>query len=280
MKKNNNSKWLGGDVCLVALVLGVAACSRLTVPEAANALQINQVQVLSGGDCTIVGEPTDLHRTAGTLDLALPDGSAPPYFLPVVVTNNLASMGASKANEMNNITLQHFSVELSAPNVVWSDACPATFDTPSFTYLLEPGASTGAGFDIITPSHARCIQPTVPDEGLVVRAQIKAVGVHGGTAVESAPFVYEVVACNGCLQQGYTEPALIAYEYPYDYPLCAALTGTNPYQGDSCFAPGQDALVLCCGATVTVNGVSQNVAICPGQFTGTTSTDTSTSTPP
>ncbi|MBN2575945.1 MAG: hypothetical protein JXP73_15370 [Deltaproteobacteria bacterium] len=278
MTMNNSSKWLGGDVCIFAMALGLAACSRLTAPEAGIALQIQQVQVLSGGDCTVPGEATSLHRSAGVLDLALPDGSAPPYYLPVAVINNLAATGDTPANEMNNITFTHFTVELSAPNVVWSDSCPATFDTPSFTFVLAPGASTGQGFNAITSSHSRCIQPYVPAEGLAIKAKIRAVGWHGGNSIESAPFVYEVTACNGCLQQGYTDPALIAYEYPYDYPLCAALTGNNPYMGDPCLPPGQDELILCCGATVTINGTPQNAAICPGLFTGSTSTGTSTST--
>jgi hypothetical protein len=259
-------------------VLGLAACDRVTVPEAANALRIEQVQVISGDTCTVPGEVSDTYRPFGVLDLALPDLSAPPYYVPVVVTNNLDNFGASKAEEMNNITLQHFTVELSAPGVPWGESCPSTFDTPTITRLLEPGASTGASFNAITPAHSRCIQPYVPPEGLLVTATIRAVGRHGGNAILSAPFVFTIEACAGCLQQGYTDPALFVYAYPANYPLCAALTGTNPYVGDPCLPPGQDELILCCGITATVNGTAQDMAVCPGIFTGTTTTDTATST--
>jgi hypothetical protein len=179
---------------------------------------------------------------------------------------------------MNNIGFGHFTVELSAPNVPWSDACPATFDTQTVTELIPPGGMAGAAFDVITPSHSRCIRGHVPAEGLVVTAKIKAKGRHGGTSIESAPFIYTIDVCMGCLQDNYTDPALVAYRYPANYPLCAALTGSNPYAGDACLPPGQDATILCCGLPTVVGGVSTDMAVCPAVFTGTTSTDTSTAT--
>jgi hypothetical protein len=282
MTRNNSRKWLGWDVSITAIALGLVACGRLLATDAFTALEIKQVQVLSGGDCTVPGEPTSSHRTSGTLDLALPnfDLSPPHYYLPVVVANNLASLGGSTAEEMNNITLTHFTVELSAPNVVWSNSCPATFDTQSFTDLIAPGGTVGASLDVITPSHSRCILPYVPAEDLVVTAKIWAKGRHGGTSIESAPFVFPIDVCKGCLQQNYTDPALVVYSYPADYPLCASLTGVNPYMGDPCLSPGQDANILCCGVSTTVNGVAQISAKCPAVFTGATSTATSTSTGP
>jgi hypothetical protein len=244
--------------------------------DAYTALQIVQVQVLSGGDCTVPGNPTSRHKSTGTLDLDLPDGSAPAYTLPVAVANNLASIDVSTATETNNVTLTDFTLELSAPNVVWSDTCPATFDTTAFNYLLAPGTTAGVSLDVITSSHSRCIRPFVPAQGLVVTATIWAKGRHGGTSIESAPFVFPIAVCTGCLQQGYSDPALIPYQYPANYPSCAALTGVNPYVGDPCASPGQDATILCCGAATTVGGTTPNVAVCPGVFTGTASTDAST----
>ncbi len=278
MMQHTLKKWFGWDVAIFVIVLGLVACGRFLATDAFQALQIVQVQVLTGADCTVPGTPTSSHITTGTLDLALPDGSLPPYLLPVAVANNLDAVGGTKADEMNNITLTHFTVELSAPNVAWSSSCPATFDTPTFTFVLAPGGTTGADLQAITPSHSRCILPYVPAEGLTVTAKIWAKGRHGGTTIESAPFLFPIYVCTGCLQQGYTDPALVVYRYPADYPLCASLTGTNPYTGDSCLPPGQDATILCCGVTTSVGGVSQNVAVCPGVFTGTTSTATSTDT--
>jgi hypothetical protein len=282
MTRSNSRKWLGWDVSITAIALGLVACGRLLATDAFTALQIEQVQVLEEGDCTVPGEPTSTRRTSGTLDLALPnfDLSPPYYYLPVAVANTLASAGGSTAEEMNNITLTHFTVELSAPNVAWSGSCPATFDTQSFTNLIPPGGTVGASLYVITPSHSRCILQYVTAGYLVVTAKIWAKGRHGGTSIESAPFVFSIDVCTGCLQQGYTDPSLVIYSYPADYPLCASLTGVNPYQGAPCLPPGQDGIILCCGVSTTVGGATQNVAACPGTFTGATSTATSTATGP
>jgi hypothetical protein len=276
MTQNKRRMWLGWDIGIVVLVLGLAACGRFMATDAYLDLQIVQVQVLSGGDCTVPGSATASHRTAGTLDLGLPDQSLPPYYLPVLIANNLASVGGSIGDEYNDIELTHFTVELSAPNVVWSSACPARFDTESFTDLITPGSSVGAGLNIITPAHSRCILPYVTSEHLVVSAKVWAKGRHGGTTIESAPLVYPVDVCTGCLQKAYYEPTLAVYRYPADYPLCSALSGANPYTGDPCLPPGQDETILCCGVTTSVGGVTQPVALCPGAFTGGTSTTTST----
>jgi hypothetical protein len=271
-------KWLACACAAVAFVF--VACGRLTAADAYNALQIAQVQVLSGGECSVPGTPTTLHRTGGVLDLDLPDGSTPPYYLPVLVVNNLVSAGGSKADEMNNITLSHFSVELSAPGVNWGTSCPATFDTKSFSDTIPPGGSDGASLDIITAAHSQCLQPQIPASGLLVTAKIWAKGRHGGTGIESAPFVFTVTLCKGCLQTAYTKPALVPYRYPADTPLCEWFDAkdTNPYPGNECFAPGQDATILCCAVTEKIGTVTQEVAVCPGTFTGDKSTSTATST--
>ena len=233
------------------------------------ALQIVQAQVLSGGDCTVPKAPTSMHRSSGTLDLALPDDSVPAYYLPVAVANNLDSSVSPPATEMNNLTLTHFTVELSAPSVAWSSTCPATFDTMDLTEILSPRTTAGFSLDAITPAHARCLLPYVAAAPLVVTATIWAKGRHGGTNIPSAPFVYSIEVCAGCLQQGYSDPALAPYQYPAAPPLCSALTGLNPYAGDPCAPPGQDAQILCCSLTTTTGGSPKNVAVCPGVFSGT-----------
>ena len=250
-------KWFAYGVGCAAVALGVACAT-----DAYTALEIQQVQVLSGDDCVVPGTPTSTRRFAGTLDLALPDGSAPPYYLPIVIVNNLASSGGSAAEEMNNITLQHFTVELSAPGVSWNDTCPATFDTQNITDTIPPGGSSGMGLYIIQPAHSRCLQSQVPEQGVTVTAKITAIGRHGGTGIKSAPFTFPVNACWGCLQDSYTTPALVAYRYPATTPQCGSLVGSNPYMGDLCFAPGQDTPIFCCAIN--------DVALCPGVFTGTT----------
>jgi hypothetical protein len=247
--------------------------------DAYNALEISQVQVLTAGDCSVPGTATTLQRRSGVLDLALPDGSTPNYNLPLLVVNNLDAVGGSTAEEMNNIDLDHFTVELSAPGVTWAAACPTTFDTRSATVRIPPGGSVGASLTIITQTHAQCLQPQIPEEGLSVTAKIWAKGRHGGTSIDSAPFKFPITVCKGCLQVDYaTSPALISYRYPADTPMCASLIGSNPFQGDPCSLPGQDGTILCCGITQTVGGAKQDVALCPGVFTGSASTGTSTAT--
>ena len=271
-------KWFAYGVGCAAVALGVACAT-----DAYTALEIQQVQVLSGGDCSVPGTPTSTRRFGGTLDLALPDGSTPPYYLPILVVNNLASSGGSAAEEMNDITLQHFTVELSAPGVSWSDSCPPTFDTEDLTDSIPPGGSSGIGVYIIRPVHSQCLQAQVPEQGVTVTAKIKAIGRHGGTGIKSAPFTFPVNVCRGCLQDSYTEAALISSRYPAITPMCASLVGPNPHTGAPCMPAGQDAPIFCCAVTQTVGTTTQgttteDVAVCPGTFTGTTSTSTSTST--
>jgi len=273
-------------VIYTAALFGLFACGRFLATDAYNALQIVQVQVLAAGDCTVPGTPTSSTQSSGTLDVYLPDGSYPPYVLPLVIANNLDSVGGTKATEMNNITLTHFSIALSAPGMSWDSSCPANFDSESSTYTLAPaGGSIGRAVQIIEPQHARCLllalapQPPEPPRHILVTATILAKGHHGGTDIQSAPFVFPVDVCTGCLQDGYTEPSVVQYNYPAGYPACASLTGTNPYPGDPCFSPGQDKEILCCGL---MNASGTEVGVCPAVPTGSTSTatgtDTSTST--
>ena len=245
--------------------------------DAYTALQIVQVQVLSGGHCAVPSVPTSKHQSSGTLDLALPDSSAPPYYLPVVVANNLDSTSSAPATEMNSLTFTHFTVELSAPNVDWTSACPATFDTPAVTDLLGPRTTAGVSLSVITPAHAQCLLPYVAGTPLLVTATIWAKGRHGGTTIVSLPLVYPIEVCAGCLQQGYSDPTLRPYQYPAVPPLCSALTGDNPYTGDPCLPPGQDAQILCCALPSTSGGPTKDVVVCPGVFTGVASTDASAS---
>jgi hypothetical protein len=260
------------------IVLLSLSCGSWKAEDAFNALQIAQVQSISGGEggCVVSGTASTTFRTEGTLDVYLPDNSYPPYLLPLLVANNLDSAGGSKATEMNNITLTHFTVTLSAPGMTWPDVCPATFDSEQFTIALAPGATAGYAIPIIRSQHSACLlaalapQPNQEPQHVLVTAKIVAKGRHGGTSIESAPFLFGVDVCTGCLQDGYTDPALVIYRYPAGYPACNALTGTNPYPGDPCLAPGQDAPILCCGY-VDASGNAR--AVCPAVPTGDTTTD-------
>jgi len=280
---NHREKWLACGMGYAAMAFSFVACARISAADAYTALQIKQVQVLSAGDCSVPGTATTLFRDHGTLDLALPDGSTPPYYLPLLIVNNMASVGGSAAEEMNNITLTHYSVELSAPGISWGDSCPPTFDTQPMTITMAPGGSVGSSLDIIMSAHSQCLRPQIPEQGVSVTAKITAKGHHGGTSIESAPFDFTVNVCRGCLQTAYTTAALISYRYPANTPMCDSLVGENPYTGDACLPNGQDSTIFCCGVTQTVGATTQDVAVCPGAFTGKaadTSTTTSTSTSP
>jgi hypothetical protein len=272
----------------IGIGLGFLACGSWKADDALNSLQIVQVQTVSSGSessggCVVSGTQDSSSRTAGTLDVYLPDGSYPPYVLPLLIANNLDSVGGTPATEMNNITLTHFSVTLSAPDMTWPDGCPASFDSTPFTILLTPGSTVGYPVTIIQGQHSACLlaalNPQPSDPGpryITVTAEIVAKGRHGGTSIESAPFTFTVEVCTGCLQDDYTDPSLVRYRYPAGYPACDALSGSNPYQGAPCLAPGQDLPILCCGLT---DADGNQRAICPATPTGT-GTDTSTATGP
>jgi hypothetical protein len=274
---------------LVGIGIALLSCDAWKANDAFNALQITQVSTISGegATCSVAASGVTTTRTMGTLDVYLPDNSYPPYLLPLVVVNNLDSAGGSKATEMNNMTLTHFSITLSAPGMSWPSSCPATFDSEHFTIPLAPGGSTGYAVSILESQHSRCLLAALAPQAsdleprhVLVSASIVAKGRHGGTTIESAPFVYNVDVCTGCLQDAYTSSALAVYLYPAGFPACDALVGTNPYPGDPCLPPGQDAPILCCGLT---DASGHKRGICPAIPTGTataTSTDTSTATGP
>lgn len=282
---NHLSHRLGIGFALLVVTLG--ACDGIKATDAFSALQISQVQVLDGKSCSVPGTATSLHRTHGVMDVGLPDSlfNDPPqfypYWLPVLVVNNLSSAGGSKAEELNNIRLTHFTVELSAPNITWKSSCPGTFDTPTITDSLAPGGATGASLNIITAAHAQCLQSQVPPQNVIVTAKIVAKGRHGGTDIRSAEFTYPVEVCIGCLQTAYETPDLVPYRYPAALPMCSSLVGSNPYMGDTCASPGQDATIFCCALTITTGGADagtakRDVAVCPGIFTGNPPSDAGT----
>jgi hypothetical protein len=252
-----------------------------------NALQIAQVQDVSASDCAVPGSRTTVTRSYGRLDVDLPRSSAgnfsvpQSYRLPLLVINNLDSVGGGKSTEMNNILLTHFNVTLEADGVAWSDSCPATFDTDPFTYQLGPaGSALGTMVMVVTPYHVAClfnafaVNATYRTAAMYnLKVSVKAKGTHGGTRIESSPFVYSIRVCAGCLQN-YNDPAYARYNYP-KYPSCDALTGNNPYPGNPCYGPGQDTTIMCCGAAQSASSID---VLCPAVPSGTTGTATNTST--
>lgn len=288
--RRKTSLALASAACGLALLF--VSCGSWKATDEPRGLQIVQVQSITGQTsatsgsttgCTVPATATTSTQSSGVLDVYLPDNSYPPYLLPVLLANDLDPVGGTKATEMNNITVTHFSVTLSAPGMTWDASCPASFDSPPFTIVLAPGSTAGYALEIIESQHSLCLlqalNPQPSDSGprhVLVSAQVTAKGSHGGTTIASAPFTYTVDVCTGCEQDSYTDPTLIRYRYPAGYPACAALQGTNLYQGSPCLPPGQDAPILCCGYT---DAAGKARAACPGYSTNTsTTTGTATST--
>lgn len=245
-KKKNNDPWMTGWG--VALMLfGFGACDGIWAKDAYNALQIVQVQINNsetGLSCSVPAEPTDLHRTKGTLDIGLPD-KVRPYVLPVSIHNAMGNVGETEAEEMNNIRLHSFHVELSGYNVVngkdivWDkERCPASFDQDYGTVLIPPMGYSGATVQVLLVNHANCLLDQHP---ALITAKITAVGRHGGTSIKSSPFEFMLSVCYGCLQKDFADPQIAALGGLL--PECVALT-SNPYPG-GCY-PGQDEPILCC----------------------------------
>jgi len=253
MKPRSLFKYFDWAICLVAVTLGLVGCAR----DVFSGLQISQVQEL-GDDCSVPATASPLTHTSGVFDVDLPVDSPSPYVLPILVVNNLASVGTGP-DELNNIILTHFTVQLSADGMTWDASCPSKFDSPTFTHMLTPGGGAfGTEVEVLTPHHAQCLlaalnpQPNQEPRYVLVTATIQAEGSHGGTKIESAPFDYPIAVCTGCLQQNYGIAALDAVAYP-NRPMCADVSDTSSLQANntSCMPLGEDARFFCCGLTQT-----------------------------
>jgi len=239
-----------GSFAAVAMLMAstLASCDGIWAKDAYTALQIKQAQSLAD-DCVIPGEPTSTYKPDGMLDVALPDGVARPYKLPLSILNAMAAVGKNLAEEMNNVTLESFTVELSgdwynnagvAASISWSDLCPQRFDYPMGTLRMDPGQFLGVRIDAMQSGHAACLRQ-LPLYYAEVTAKITAKGRHGGSSIQSAPFKFVIKVCKGCLQTDYTNPEIASLNGAL--PQCASLV-TNPYLG-GCFI-GQDKPILCC----------------------------------
>ena len=93
---------------------------------------------------------------------------------------------------------------------------------------------------------------------LTVTAKITAKGRHGGTGIDSAPFIYTVDVCNGCLQTDYSDPTLVPYRYPADVShVCVSVGNRIPTPETRVCRPARTQTIFCCGITETVGGASQ-----------------------
>jgi hypothetical protein len=258
-----------GNLATVTMVaaLGMASCDGIWAKDAYTALQIAQAQVLKKGECTAVpAEPTSLYQSAGILDIAVPDGSTRPYQLGLSIFNAMESAGKTPAEEMNNITLESFVVELAGDwydssgvpaSITWDEVCPQKFEYPVGTVRLSPGGYAGTLIEAMRAGHTYCLQRLSQLYQADITATIKAKGRHGGTSIVSAPFKFRIQACRGCLQTEYREAMLASLNGALIQ--CDELETANDYP-DGCFL-GQDTTFLCCSTTSSNPAPSE--VLCP-----------------
>jgi hypothetical protein len=207
-----------------------------------------------------------------------------------VVANQLASFkgsGTGQAEELNNVTVTGFGVQIAPPSGVssipWEEGCSGDFDWQVATKPLPPAATMGAPVEAIRSCNAGVLRrlfqtkeagfdPNLSAE-VYLHVTLRAKGRHGTSDVESAPFTFPIRVCYGCLQTGYLQPGYAQYNFP-NIAACEVLT-SNPYPGNPCNT-AQDAQILCCSdkkAGIVCPGVPDPTA------TGT-ATSTSTTTSP
>jgi len=231
------------------VALGVACAT-----DASPRLQIKASAVLSAGDCSVPGTATTLFRDHGILDLALPDGSTPPTTFRAC-RQHLGFLGGSAAEEMNNITLHHFDIALSAR------VSPGTIRV-----LHHQHGGSSVTIAPVAQLARRWIHHSRPLSVSAVADSLSRPGGHGEDHGERPPrrdgnqkraLRFTVDVCAGCLQADYADPALAPYRYPANVPMCASFAGSpNPYMGDACLPHGQDKTIFCCGITENIGGKS------------------------
>ena len=280
--RTSNGRTIGKVVALVIPVgvfLSLAAC---VVDDGPTGLLIVQDQWLAPGTgadaCTVPASATPARRVEGVLDVALLDqGYHTPHYLFYPLVQNLlgplsglAGTGAgAPVEEMHNINMKSFHVKLEVAasaetSIAWDPGCPGEFDVPAETSQVPPGGSLSEVVEIIRSCNAAPLYEYLqvqPSTALTVTATIRAKGHLGSANISSPPFTFPVRACYGCLQTGYSNPAL-------DFPAVAKCSDlpANPYTGDPC-NPAQDQQVLCCALDYDAQG-NATALQCPAIPTG------------
>lgn len=249
---------------LLAAALAGGACTTDT--NQGFGIVQNQIPEVEKG-CVVPAQRSDLRSTEGTLDVAIDPQRG--YELYPLIKNYLPIAATTPMDiEYNKIDVRSVEVELIPdPGVTFTDTanCPLSFTSPSaVAALMAPGDEAAAIIDVLLPCHAAQLRAqfdagTLPKsyaQKVFVRASVRARGKHGGSTIMTAPFVFPIRVCYGCLQQGYTEPDFRTFSVD-TIPACSSIA-ENPYPGNPC-NPAQDfGPVLCC----SVDNAGTNV-LCP-----------------
>lgn len=275
-------RWIAWALPVAGLLVG-AEC---TVDDGPQALLIVQADAPESTTCAAPAEIGTKRLVSGVYDVAL--DRLYPFRMYPVITNQLASfLGAGKgqSDEVNNVILTGFRVEIAPPagvgSIPWAAGCSGEFDWNVETHLLPPAASVGTIVEAIRYCHVPVLREQFQNKSpgfdsdmsaeVILSVTLRAKGHHGTSEVESAPFTFPIRVCYGCLQTGYSQPGFAQYNFP-NVPACEVLT-TNPFAGNLC-DPAQDQRILCCKDKTS--GI-----ICPAVPNPiSTSTTTSTSTSP
>jgi hypothetical protein len=198
--------------------------------------------------CVISADPGALYRGQGTLDVGIVnDQAVTAYQIFPLLENDLPAPAAGQQSDSNRIALSGFDVDLAvrgpAPSNVASllqlleqDAGGRTllhFRIPWSGSVESGGGHTAATVDAVPAELARRIRGTGDLQTTAffqLEAQIRATGDRLTGSIESDPFTYPIVVCDGCL---------VANVAACPFRNAAA----NP--GNAC-NPAQDTPVDCC----------------------------------
>ncbi len=104
---------LRAGIYCAPLVLALGTCNSIKATDAFTALEITQVQVIDGTNCSVPGTKTPLHRTHGTMDVEV----RPCLVLGVRLDRNAVEPNKNARNasaEAIDHTLQTFAEHVLA----------------------------------------------------------------------------------------------------------------------------------------------------------------------
>jgi hypothetical protein len=219
-------------VPVLGVSLGVMACT--TNDLSLSILQMQAVQLPTCVATAVMGSSTTPGRSRGLLDLA--QVSTQGYIGVPVVRNDLMSHTAGAGSvELNSIQITGANVQLQLPPAAASDIAPAdqAFFYASAPGRIDPGGAVPMFIEVLPARLAKQLAPSVPKGGLLtIIADIRPVGMIGGSQVIGGPIDYPIDVCFGCLVTVVSGGT------------CPFPAGTPISQG-GCF-PQQDDLLTCC----------------------------------
>jgi hypothetical protein len=216
------------------------------------------VRNIDPDDSCTVSPATDLSVPRGFLDVTpiLPNGVINPGYLFTPEMRNITAAPAVTPSRPGNPNAHIFYLKgvdvriLAGPDssseavVTALSAAGLASRTLRLGTAIEPNAQVALGFEVIDTPMLEAMEGAVVGQTQVV-ARVVAFGDMDGNDIETPPFDYPIVLCNGCLIN--------------DLGPCSLLpSSVDPQIGGAC-GPVQDGALDCC--------VSGTEAICPAVST-------------